>query len=101
MGGAYAGIEPVALGARTFLIVETEKRSVSDDRLSRGPKDAFGTAVSPNHEEVGVDLHCGDPPSRGCVPKKRSRLGQVPCLTIGRSALASVASRLPFSFVRL
>ena len=60
--GTRGGIQPVALGARAFLSLETKILAVADDRMGRGPKDALGAAVGPDREEMCVAGHCGDPP---------------------------------------
>jgi hypothetical protein len=72
-----AGIEPIALGARSFFILETKKRSISDYRLGGGPKDALGAAVGPNHEEMCVVVHV-EIPLRMQSPTKRSASAPVP-----------------------
>ena len=50
-------IQPVALGACMFFVVEAEDCAVSIHWIRRGSKDALGAAVNPNYEARFV-RHC-------------------------------------------
>ena len=51
---ALEGVKPIAFDVSARLVVEGEQRTIPNDRIGRGSKDALNVPLSPNDVSRGV-----------------------------------------------